>query len=375
MKVHIKLAASVATAIFLPIMSLSAQGFTDMDAARNFIHPGGPNLSAKSVGKLTADTHASETFHNGLTLSCSQCHVMHASKQHVNNSEAGVDPFGPYPQSFTPAKSLLKASDPVALCLACHDNFPGIPDVVGADVNGLTERSAGFFDLPGVNNPRGHKLDYGLTLDNSELCYRCHFVGTFATAAVSCIDCHNPHGNYKVRNLQWASWPGGEPDFGLYENGAASLAKYERSNIAYGDPGVANVREVTNMCNDCHHVFTGSYYNDPDGNGWHNLHPSYDSERGNTNSISQGLPRATTDPAHWTGGTGVGFMISARVPYVNHLAADFASAKVVDPTVNGVFCLSCHKAHGGSNSFGLVWDPVSGTAAEGCDQCHAKSAL
>ena len=375
MKTHLTIAALITIGVVILSASLQAQGFPDMKAALNFIHPGGPRTASRISGKLTSDINATGTFHNGLTLQCAQCHVMHASKQHPLSGEASPDPFGPYPQNFTPATSLLKASDPVALCLTCHDNFPGVPDVVGADINGLTQRSAGFFDLPGVSNPRGHKLDYGLSIKNSDLCNRCHFVGTFATAAVSCIDCHNPHGNGKVRNLQWASWPGGEPDFGLYDNGATGLAKYEAANIGYGDPGNGLTYEVTNMCNDCHHVFTGAYYNDPDGNGWHNLHPSYDSERGNTNSISQGQTRGTTDPAHWSAGSGVGFASTPRVPFVNHLAADYASSRVVDPTVNGVFCLSCHKAHGDGNSFGLVWDPASGKTAEGCDQCHAKSAL
>lgn len=37
-------------------------------------------------------------------------------------------------------------------------------------------------------------------------------------------------------------------------------------------------------------------------------------------------------------------------------------------------CLECHKAHGGERAFGLLWDPASDINAEGCDQCHAKTA-
>ena len=36
------------------------------------------------------------------------------------------------------------------------------PDVMGADANSLTERSAGFFGEPDVVNPTGHDLGRGL---------------------------------------------------------------------------------------------------------------------------------------------------------------------------------------------------------------------
>ncbi|MEW6050974.1 MAG: cytochrome c3 family protein [Candidatus Zixiibacteriota bacterium] len=349
-----------------------ADGFTDINAARSLLHPGG--ASARQPAMTLGAHDAGDVYHNGATLYCSQCHVMHASTQHPTDGALVPDPFGPFPQSFTPSPHLLKAADPVALCLTCHDGFAGIPDVVGADVNGLSDRAGGFFASANEDNPRGHKLEYGLSSDPNDLCYRCHFVGSFATASVTCIDCHNPHGNAKARNLQWASWPGGEPDFGLYTNaGATGMQKYESQNIGYGNPGISTVREVTNMCTDCHHVFSGSYYIDPNGNGIHNLHPTYDSERGSTNNITQGEPRGTTDPAHWSGGTGAGFLSTPRLRFVNHFAADYASATVVDPDLNGVFCLSCHKAHGSDKAFALAWDPVAGKFGEGCDQCHARA--
>ncbi len=317
-------------------------------------------------------TEAGPTFHNGETLYCSNCHVMHASEQHPGDQSV---PGGSYPMDYTPSRNLLKASDPVALCLTCHDNVVGIPDVVGADVNGLVDRSGGHFALPGEMNARGHKLDYGLTTGDYDLCYRCHFAGTFATASVTCLDCHNPHGNNRPRNLQWASWPGGEPQLGLLESGASSgLSRYETSNVAYGTLNTDQLREVTTICIDCHHVFSGNSYIDPDGNGIHNLHPTYDSERSSLNNISQGGgSRGTTDPAHWTSGTGSGFAHTPRVRFVNNGAADFVSAQQVDPSVNGTFCLSCHKAHGSDNAFGLVWNPASGYFGEGCEQCHNRT--
>lgn len=80
-------------------------------------------------------------------------------------------------------------------------------------------------------------------------------------------------------------------------------------------------------------------------------------------------PAAHTDAANWVSG-GAGFTVS-RLPFTVTGAADFASASVVS-TTNGVFCLSCHKAHGSENPFSLRWDygARTATSAAGCQQCH-----
>lgn len=359
--------------LVLLMIPLPAQSGDDwsLDYGRNYIHPG-----RQTMPQAGQEVNAIPTFHNGNTLVCSHCHIMHASSRHPHDGQMSPDPYGGFPQDYTPTEKLLKAPDPVALCLTCHDNMAGIPDVVGADVNGLADRSGGFFDEPGEDNPRGHDLEYGLdTGAGFALCMRCHFGGTFATASVSCIDCHNPHGNAKPRNLQWASDPGGEPELGLFENsGAGGLAGYESENVSYGTLDDATLREVSNICIDCHHVFTGDSYIDPESDGIHSRHPSYDSERGSTNVIADGSTERNTDPAHWNDGSGAGFLNSERLRFVQVGGTDFTSSLVVDADQNGVFCLSCHKAHGGMHAFGLSWDPASGINGEGCDQCHNKTA-
>jgi len=312
----------------------------------------------------------SGTYHSGANLVCSDCHTMHASMQ--LNYEGGTGPEGgidSFPWSIPANKYLLKKASPLELCLSCHDNKSGIPDVVTDDVNGLTERAAGYFGMPDTNNYKGHKIG----TDPGYLCTRCHW-GGMADGSVTCVDCHNPHGNGYYRNLQWASDPGGEPEIRAYINpGASGLQRYEGDNIRYPAPAVGDnsFREVTNICIDCHHTFmddSGAYYTKPGGMAHWGRHPGTNTEWGAYRPIN--ASGANTDPAHWVAGTGNGFDIP-RLKFIVSGAANYADAGVVAQN-NEVFCLSCHKGHGSDNAFSLRWDYGSGsaTAKSGCLQCH-----
>jgi len=272
---------------------------------------------------------------------------------------------GGWLQSGGPFAKLLRASTPLDLCLSCHKDdtrTSGAPDVIGTDIHG-TDRAAGFFAEKDVDNPNGHNI----SANPPYLCNRCHWASP-SDQKVTCIDCHAQHGNNNYRNLQWASDPGSEPEIRAFvKPGAAGFAKYERTNIGYVAPneGDNSFREVTNICLDCHHVFSGDTYTG--GQGARKKHPVVDTERGVYLRIND--TGNNTDPTHWVDGHGEGFSIS-RLPFIVFGATDYYAATTVAED-NGVFCLSCHKAHGSEYDSSLRWDYANGSS-EGCQQCHNK---
>lgn len=349
-------------------------------SAADFPHGGNtphkPGSGILEPGLLLDTPPFTPGYHNGNDMVCSDCHVMHASMQH----DFGYPDQNEYPfEVDPPANHLLKAPNALMLCLSCHDNKAGIPDVVSSDVNGGMLRAAGQLGDVGVVNDNGHNISG----EPGDLCNRCHFGGEFHTAAVECVDCHAPHGTNYYRNLQWASWPGHQPPIIAFVNpGAAGLQKYQASNVKYGGPGTGpgqqTWREVTNICIDCHHNVQdastngGRYTNNDLDNHW-NRHPGTNTESGAYRPISglPGDPSYSADSLNWFEGEGSEFAVG-RLPYLVEEAHDYASASAVAYN-NEVFCLSCHSAHGSEFSFGLRWNAAESSnpmRTAGCRQCH-----
>jgi hypothetical protein len=370
---HVGRVAAVAAVLALLTQAASPAAETPLgdlkQRLRRVIHAPEARVAPSAQTRAPGEASAA-AYHYQSTLICSDCHVMHYSVQHseTDGSPQSLPGGGPFPM-------LLKEDGSLGLCLLCHDGVAGIPDVVGADTNGLAERAGGFFEAPDTLNFHGHNLGSSGSdgLHGSDACTRCHFGGDPATATVTCIDCHNPHGNGRPRNLQWVSDPDATPQLGLFiDPQATGLDRYEAGRVAYGTSGTVSLREVTNICLDCHHVFSGSYYTGPDGSGHYLRHPVSESERGVSVPVSLGDADGGTDSAHWVDGSGAGFDVP-RLRYLGNPSTSYASATVVSSD-NNVFCLTCHKAHGSQHPFGLTWEnPTLGAGPSGCDQCHRKS--
>ena len=290
------------------------------------------------------------------------------------SESGGIPPNGDVGGPF---KHLLIKEHSSELCLTCHDGRANIPDVFGNDFNGLTERAAGFFAAVNQVNANGHNLGED-KLGSSNLCTACHFVGEFNTAKIGCVNCHEPHGrdtnspNYRYRNLRKASIVGNQPIIKAFVNPiAAGLNIYEQKNIGYVAPTTqtSDWREVTNICLDCHHTFSGYGYTrlPATAGGTCILHPCTESERGVWEPINQHA--GATVPTHWVNGTGIGFALN-RLPFIVSGATNYTEATTAAQN-NEVFCLTCHKAHGTDNESSLRWNYRAGSN-HGCQQCHIK---
>lgn len=293
------------------------------------------------------------TYHNGPTLICGDCHEFSRGAQAPapGRGERGeVAPVGVMePDAGSPGH--LKAGDVNELCLSCHAGLRGVPDVMGPDINRMQERSAGRFEMDGAPNRHGHDLGPSLT----------------------CASCHDPHGNGNPRNLRLASDPGADLRLGLFiRPGSQGLDRYERRNVAYATLDSPALREVSTLCVACHGNVTGRAGQETGAHGGYLRHPSYDSRADRTNRISDGGLRGTTASTYWDLGIGTDFEVVARVPFVTAGAEEFFAAAQVDAGRNGVFCLSCHSAHGTGNRFGLRWSQTGSEGVAGCNQCHAK---
>jgi len=316
-------------------------------------------------------------YHDGASLVCNQCHTMHASSAHDYGSGSGG-------YSYTPAAHLLKSGGSSNdLCLTCHDNGIG-PDVMGNNDTGSTERSAGALNKIGGSGSyaeyMGHTINSTATTPG----------GTWSNSSgFECVDCHQHHGqdlgsgdvggntnidNY--RNLK-PDAGGATPTLGIsYAAGTNDLTKdIFEAGVGLRTIAGINLNEpnstksgIGEFCKKCHTDFHG------DVGG---------SEVGG--SVASGAfirhPAAGVD----IGSIGGGHSSLATLNTVNN------PVRVMDPDGSwtaGAYdgnetptCLTCHRAHGNANSFGLIFQAGTSTVTEDgdgtnvrdlCKNCHVQ---
>jgi len=284
-------------------------------------------------------------WHRGTSLVCSDCHTMHNSRSGQPMRYDNVEEAAP---------KLLRAANVESLCEQCHSGGTvgaGAPKVVGPpDVSAPAtfDAAGGYFTRP---------IDAGLGLALTGL---GHTLGVLpdsvplsaglTPAPLTCVACHEAHGNDSYRNL--LPRPGGgsvdaKPvvDITIRPDGKNPYDAYDTPNMVYRSG-------MSQWCQGCHNGYSTS-----------TSHPS-----------DLTLASYADVYAVWS------------APILDAVGAPIRRLRVQnpEPLIPGnpiptspssddlMFCLTCHKAHGSPNPHGLVY-PVAGDANSGCAQCHGAA--
>lgn len=331
-------------------------------------------------------------YHRGLQLRCAECHNMHFSQSHGYNPDGTFGSFIPPLGGGGPFENLLR-DEVNNLCLACHDDSTQAPDVLGNNGGKYPGdiRLGGYLNRLGVEGlaPTGHTLDDTTQAPG----------GTWTPDAegLKCTDCHqqhgyagpnfDPQGNY--RNLKYD--PGDQYSFGnpalvTYEIGGTptnakdvyefSARAYDEADAQWQEP-VQTDSAIARWCGGCHENF-------------HGLADGTDPDIGGKDDNGDGLfdhfvrhPVGGVDIGAIGGGHSSLSQYNARVNKVKVMSA----TGVWDPApaTATVTCISCHKAHGNGNAFGLIFRSDDGPISEDgdtsgngiyedlCGQCHVQA--
>jgi len=352
---------------------------------------------AAALALTVAPAQAGE-WHAGTTNVCTDCHTMHFSMQH---DWAGTSPVSTTPQAngdwlstHGPNEKLLKA--PVnELCLGCHNGQTFAPDVLGVNTNPSPSqgRQAGALNDPTVGAPyetfKGHTLGStatppGFNPTAAGVPVTSQYV---AANGLDCVSCHLQHGSATVyRNLGPRS-AAFQPTYVLGttndttkdvwiniaapytpNTGSASTFNplYDSANVSYNrtDPAApagatsTSSNRLDTFCSSCHGDFHGA--------------PGDVNIEGSA-AVMEGFIR------HPTGKAVIG--VSATQGYGGHssLSRFVANTTKVKVYANdrtaftdaSPGCVTCHKAHGNQNPFGLVF--LNGNAASVGEQGGYKT--
>ncbi len=319
---------------------------------------------------------------------CTDCHTMHYSMQHgfsggpVNYVSQTADGNWLGSPTQGPNHYLLKqpAND---LCIACHDGQPFAPDVVGINTNPspANGRSAGALNEVGGVDGYAEWMGHTLGSYDDPPGYNNAF-GTYNTAGqLECVSCHRQHGTAGVyRNLMprnitvtyaiSTARPSANTDVWInidpatYVPGSGSAANfnpyYATANIQYqrratpiaGPNGTHTVNTLERHCASCHGDFHGS-----PGESFAKGANTYGHEPGGVGGVLYNTGVYHEFIRHPSGQSmglvGGGNSNMARYQAATTKVRTYSSQNDYSDAVPG--CLSCHKAHGNMNPFGLVF--------------------
>lgn len=338
-------------------------------------------LLAVAFALIAVEALAGE-WHTGQNNLCTDCHTMHFSMQHtwdgtgtVTNGTPAAN--GNWLGATGPNHYLLKAPAN-QLCLACHDGQTFAPDVMGANANPSPTQGRSAGALNDTTGAAPYQTFKGHTLGSTAQPPGANPAAVGRTtlpydpaSGLECISCHTQHGIAgSYRNLGPRSYPGGNPTYIIgtandvtrdvwinmaapYNVNSGSAATfnpfYDSANITYNrtDPARAGTAttETSNrldtFCGACHGDFHGAPGDATVGGSAAAMHEFIRHPTGRAvigTASSQGYG-GTSSLSRFVGATTKVKVYSSATGYT-------------DATPG---CVSCHKAHGNQNPFGLVF--------------------
>jgi hypothetical protein len=318
-----------------------------------------------------ATTAFAGDYHSGITLKCFDCHVMHYSQQHGYSPGAGTGgtftPLGP----GGPFHYLLR--DHInELCLACHDGQSFAPDVFEAHGNGYV-RQAGALNEVGGNSlypeNTGHSLNSTAVAPGSNPAWS-------NPDGLHCVNCHAAHGGGYGAGHSGPS--GSYRNIGGYGTaiGSGVGITYARGDQDGPNTGVnltyAVFEDNSAGTNGNHYGYDHVTFNEPDPTGsmyadaCKACHTEFHGAVGGTEIGGSGTPPAHFD-RHPNGGVEIGAIGGGHSNLTRFVAEGASQLQVMSPAGvrHGSYttadtdltpsCMTCHKAHGNQNAFGLIY--------------------
>ncbi|MBI2528385.1 MAG: hypothetical protein HYV93_20685 [Candidatus Rokubacteria bacterium] len=319
-------------------------------------------------------------YHSGQTLYCYDCHTMHFSQAHKFGSgdapSSTPAPGGDWLGTTGPNHFLLKAPAN-ELCMACHDGQSFAPDVVAANANASPTqgRQAGAVNSGAASGDYAAWKGHTLGATSAPPGYNPSAIGAAdwynAAGGLECISCHAQHGPAtSYRNLGPYALGGvassARPTYTIntandttkdvwvnlasYAAGSGAAATfnpyYDRATVNFNrnDATVGSLKtsnKLGTFCAACHANFHG-------GPG--------DANIGASDAALDGFIRHPTSQVTIgaAGAQGYGGHSSFN-RYRDATTKVKTFSNNSDWTNASPGCITCHKAHGNNNPFGLIF--------------------